>query len=715
MSAPIGIFQAYGALLQRLLPQLSHALIAGADGVVLWASDPAAASALQSTREMLARCASNRYTSDRSAEIDGLADPDGASERWGFRVRGALGAPLAYVLVAADSAERHADLAAVHERIKPALDCLQSELSVRATLGGADANLPDGADALGGIAAAALHELAGSVGALLLPDCNLSIARLADGLPRNLHADLLGQLHEHLLTRAQVHRRTLVANRLQLGDPRAPLPYKVISTPIYDTARRVSGVLAVLRPDAAADFRSGDTEALELLARKAGCIANVSFDFGTGFLTEPAFVAQAQARLAAQPARAGSSGLLYFDVDQLHVVNETHGMPVGDEVIQKVAQLLRSRARGNALVARMAGDRFAMFVPGCRIEPVARIAEEIRAAAVKLSGPLAGKPMQVSVSVGVARVAECDRNFPQALAAAELACQTAKDRGRNRVEVFYESQPSDRKIRGARRAAAQLAAGSAMDSLELLAQPVLPLGLIPCTPRFEIFMRMRGTDGTRLNFEKLISADSGAELPRTIDWWVIEMTIARLASQRDLLQKFPAQFSINLSAESLGHADFWPMLERLLRSADLPPDTIACEFSEDAALSQIATLPRHMERLRALGVRFAVDNFGRGIGSLSNLVALPLSCIKIDGSLSRGLDYNPRSQSMVVAIANLAQGFGLETVISQVETDAIRARAARCGVDFGQGFFIGRLLDLDDAIRELPLYSCFETATAAVG
>ncbi len=114
-----------------------------------------------------------------------------------------------------------------------------------------------------------------------------------------------------------------------------------------------------------------------------------------------------------------------------------------------------------------------------------------------------------------------------------------------------------------------------------------------------------------------------------------------------------------------------------------------------------------MYRLREQGISFALDNFGRGIGSLSNLNSLPVSCIKIDGGLSRDLTENAKSQSMMVAIAQLAKTFDLETVAGHVETDAIRALAARLGVDYGQGFFIGKPLALDQAIRDLPLYSCF--------
>ena len=703
MPAPIETFRSYGALLQRLFPQLSHALIAGANGTVLWVSDPQAARSLDGTRSLLVRSGT-----DRPDDIDGLADTDAVAARFGFRVRATHGDPLAFVLVAVDhGTDRRLDLAAVHALLRPALDCMQNELSARTLLHDGDelARIPD----------EALSLLGGTLGVLVLPECNVSLSRGVRGAPGPADAELLVQLHELLLTRAQVQQRTLAANRPQSTQGCAALPYKMISAPVFDALRRVIGVLAVFRGDCAADFHTADAQKLEQLALRAGHIAAESYDLTTGFLTEAAFVAQAQARLQARDACAVSSGVLYFDIDQLHIVNEMHGMPVGDEVILKVARLLGNRARGATLIARLAGDRFAMFVPACSIEPVARIAEEIRAAAARLSGPRADRPLQVALSVGVARIAEGDRDFRQALAAAELACRNAKDRGRNRVEVFYGHLSAEPNVRGSHREAARLAVGGIRDTLELLVQPVLPLGSLPSMPRFEIFMRMRATDGTRLNFSKLLSAAVDADLARTVDLWVIEQAVGRLAAQRTLLQEYPAQFSINLSAESLGDAGFWSMLERLLRSADLPPGTLAFEFGEDAALSQAGSLPGHLHRLRAVGVRFAIDGFGRGIGSLTNLASLPLACIKLDGALSRDLDRNPRSRSMALAITRLAQGFGLETVVTQVETDAIRACAAAIGIDFGQGFFIGRLRDLDDAIRELPLYSCFEPQLAAAG
>ena len=386
-------------------------------------------------------------------------------------------------------------------------------------------------------------------------------------------------------------------------------------------------------------------------------------------------------------------------------------MHVGDEVIQSVANLLCRRAREGTLVARVGGDRFCMFLPGCGIEPAARIAEELRSAAIRLSGARGDKPLLVSLSIGVSRLGDRDRRLDHALAAAELACRTAKERGRNRVEVFYGNEQNSGGGRATSSFAELAGAALASDSFELLAQPILPLRSAPADPRFEILLRMRAADGTRLGLEKLAGAAACQDLARGIDRWVIEHAIERLAACRHLLRQHPAKFSLNLSVASLADGEFWRMLEDLVRKSRIEPGTLGFEFPEEAASAHLGTIAPFMCRLREQGISFALDNFGRGIGSLSHLNSLPVSCIKIDGSFSRDLLDSPKSQSMVVAIAKLANAFGLETVAGCIETDAIRARAAQLGVDYGQGFFIGKPLALDDVIHDLPLYACFTTST----
>ncbi len=728
VTASVETWKSYAQLLTRLSPSISHILFASPDGTCWWSSEPADASRVQYALSLLLKS-----HAARQRDIDGLIETaDSAESRYGFRVRGALGEVLGLVIIALPAPESRHSLAAVHSAIKPVLDCLQSELSARATasiaIGELHENLADsnrelglfqqlceaatdGLEALGHIPTLANEHLQGMVAAILLPERNLTICRTRPGQPKGIESDVLAQMHRHLMTRAQLHGCTLVANHLTLDGCNAAVPYKAISTPIRDDSRRVLGVLAVFRVDTDSDFQLSDAEALELLARKAAQIIRLSFDPLTGLLTSAAFGTQTAAQLTPHEPTPNTHGLLYVDIDQLNVVNENHGMHVGDEVIQGVARLLSRRARDGALVARVGGDRFAMFLPSCGIEPAARIAEELRGAAIRLSGARGDKPMLVSLSVGVARIGDRDRRLDHALAAAQLACRTAKERGRNRVEVFYGDEQKSVRNASAISFASQVSAALAADSFELLAQPILPLSSAPADPRFEILLRMRAADGSRLGLEKLFDAAACQDLTRSLDRWTAEQVIQRLAAGRHQLLQHPAKFSINLSAASLADLEFWRMLEQLVRHSRIEPGTLGFEFSEDAAGAHLGTIAPFMCRLREQGITFALDNFGRGVGSLSHLNSLPVSCIKIDGSFSRDLADNPKSQSMVVAITKLANTFGLETVAGNVETDAIRACAAQLGVDYGQGFFIGKPLPLDDAMHDLPLYSCFATST----
>ena len=727
MSAGIPTWQSYGALLERLLPKLQRSLLAGADGSVLWCSDCESAGTLAPTLAILVRSGTNRQT-----EIDGLADqPSGPARCFGFRIRGALGDVLGFVVVAlAPDAQEPPDLAQVHAQLGPALDCLQSELAARTAIGELHAQLADtsrnldlyhrlsatglerGVESLGNIPALALEHLPGISAALLLPDRRISICLAAPDRTHRLSTEALSQLNRHLMTRAQLHGRTLVANRLALDGTKVAMPYKAISTPIFDERGRAIGVLAVLRLEADPDFQLQDAEVLEMLARKAGMIVRASFDPDTGLLTEAAFNAQAEAQLTQDSPHALAYGVLYIDIDQLSVVNETHGMPAGDEVIDRVAAMLAAKARGGVLTARLSGDRFAMFVPGCGIEPAARIAEELRSAAVKFSRTREDKPILVSLSIGVARVGDLPRPLQDALAAAEIACRTAKLRGRNRVEVHFVG--GGRSHADGHRAGGfeSLVADSfAAESLELLAQPVLPLGAAPADPRFEVLLRMRAPDGARLSYEKWTQAAADPALARRIDLWVIDQVLARLDACRETLRQHPASFSVNLSAASLGHAEFWRTLESTLRLARTEPGVVGFEFPEAAVEGRVTRIAAPMRRLRDLGAPFALDNFGRDTASLANINALPVSCVKIDGCLGRSLVQDPRSQSMFIAITKLAQAFGLDAIATNVETDAIRAKAAALGADFGQGFLIGKPVALDDVLRDLSLYSCFSTST----
>src|SRR5277367_2269504 len=274
MTASLETWKSYAQLLARLNPRISYTLIARGDGITWWASDPDGASRMQSILSRLLCSHTARHN-----EIDGVMETEEGSEsRCGFRIRGSLGELLGFVVIALPQPEARLDLGAVHSMIKPALDCLQSELSARAAIGELHESLADnsreldlfqrlsetaaedGLNSLGQIPELANEHLSGVVAAILLPSRNLTICRKRSGQPNGIESDVLAQMHRHLMTRAQLHGCTLVANHLELDGTNAAVPYKAISTPIRDESRKVEGVLAVFRVDTDGDFQLHDAE-----------------------------------------------------------------------------------------------------------------------------------------------------------------------------------------------------------------------------------------------------------------------------------------------------------------------------------------------------------------------------------------------------------------------------------------------------------------------
>jgi diguanylate cyclase (GGDEF)-like protein len=717
---------AYGQLFTRLLPRLAHAIIVSADGKRLWSSGFDAESVTAGV-----------VSAAHDFEGAPRRDPDGAAEgidtvgpKYAFRLRGMLDEIIAIVAVAVRSETNDGrSLAAVHALLRPGLVCLQRELCSRTSIGELTANLRDhgrdidlfqrlhdnasgnGIDGLTKLAELTIEAVPGTLTAILLPDRNVAICRVPGGIPRGKEAEALTLTHRHLVTRAQLHGRSLVANRLVCDGQAQVLPYKVLSTPIRDSANRVAGVIAVFRNDTDADFKLREVSSLELLARKAGQILQMSFDPVTGMLTRGAFLEHVEGRAAVDAATAGAHGMMYVDIDQLHVVNENHGMHIGDEVIQRVAELMRSRGRLGVLSARLGSDRFAMFLPNCGIEPAARVAEELRSAAMRLSAPRGDKPLVVALSIGVARIAAGGARPAYALAAAEAACRLAKERGGNRVEIYQGGDNGAGDFDAEQGMALRVRQALAEGAFELVAQPILPLGRAPTEPRFEIFLRMRAADGTRLSPSKFMHAAGIAQLQPAVDRWVIEQTLAQLRGIAGDLARTPARFSVNISAASLADPDFWPFLEQSLTAAELAPGTLCLEFPEEAIAAHLGQIETQMLRQKARGVSFALDDFGAGASSLQHLTRLPISAVKIDGIVLRDLLTNPHSQAIVTAVAELGKVLGLETIAENVETDAIRARAAELGLGYGQGFFIGKPVPLEEVLRDLPMYACFATST----
>jgi diguanylate cyclase (GGDEF)-like protein len=717
----------YGQLLRMLMPRAQGIGFYDARGAELWVADgydgpdpaPLVASALAQAPPAT------------TSGIDGFSQDHEGAPAYVFRIRGVDGAVIAVATLLTRDGENR-PYGFVHSLVQPALECLQRELESRASvedltqeLRSRDDDLelllkmapedPDNAEAgdeLGVMVQTCVDHLGCFLGALVVPERNVAICKAPRG--ERPQVEVLTKIHRHLLNWVQLQRRNLVINKVKVRPIELP-PYRILATPVRHASGRVVGFLVMFREEAGPAF-DGRTERLaELLARKSATALANNFDALTALLSRPAFETQVRGQLAARRQPVPEC-VLYLDVDRMHVVNDNFGMHVGDELIGKVAEVLRRKPRPGALAARIAGDRFAVFLPDCTLDFAQQIGEMLRRQCAELTHVRGDGTVQVSVSVGAAELPPDSRNrLAHGVANAEIACKAAKDRGRDRVEVFQDADASIIRRSTDIVVVQALHEALAADRFALFAQPILPLGAGHTEPRFEILLRMVSENSELLPPEKFLSAAERYQLLPAIDRWVVRNSLAVLGAHAASLRGRAMRFSMNISGASIAADDFLDFLQGTIADSGLPPEILCFELTETSAVSNLAKADRLMQRLRGFGCTFALDDFGTGLSSLVYLKSLPVSVLKIDGAFVRDAGSNQRTESMVRAIAQLARTMGMETVAEYVETDELRTRMAGLGVDYGQGFAIGRPVPIDQVLGDLALYEAMALQDSAPG
>ena len=421
----------------------------------------------------------------------------------------------------------------------------------------------------------------------------------------------------------------------------------------------------------------------------------------SGLYTRPAFE-QRMRVVAADTSKAMKWTAVYIDADQLHMINDSFGMHVGDAVLAQLGELIRTRLPPDAFAARISGDRFAMLLP-MPLEATEEFAESLREGVEKLGTMHGDSRLHTSISVGVASLATGDGELMHSLAAAETACKAAKDRGRNRVETYQSNDASLVRRFADINIAGQLREAIDAGHLRLDAQLIAPFAhAVGAKPHFELLCRMLDETGRAVTFDRLLSAANRYQLMPVIDRWVIDNAISHLKPRAQQLAARGIAFAINFSGQSLNDDEFSDFLLDRIRSSGLPPELFCFELTENATMTNVSRAQALMRRLREINCGVALDDFGTGLSSLSFLRQLPVTMLKIDGSFVRDVLVDSRAESMVRSMAQLARSMSMVTVAEYVESREISARVALLGVDYGQGFAIGRPTPLTDVLAGLP-------------
>jgi diguanylate cyclase (GGDEF)-like protein len=716
--APADSYEPYGRLLRMLMPSLKGVMVHDRLCNVAWASEDWD---LGDEVDIAKDAISNALTDPH--EFPGVARIDADSALYSIAIRAGqvetLGVVTLHVRLLGVRTEAR-PLSYIRQLLLPALECLRRELSLRSKLGSRERDLgvrerdlslmlemsstqsaTGDADEFDLILKTAIEHMDCALVALWVPDKNIGLSMTRSGNP--MSADSLHRAQQHLMAWMQLQQRTIVVNHISKVASDVAAPYKILACPVRHPSERVMGVMALFNPASAHDFDSHQTRVAELLAKKVTLIIQAQYDTGTGLMTRHSFERQAKSLLAS----AGESAthcILYLDIDRLHVINETFGMHVGDDVIVSVAECMAKALPPKALSARISGDRLAALIPDSAMDSAAQLAERIRAAAAAIV-PRAGQgSFEVSASLGVAPVGRAENALAHALATAEIACKAAKDRGRNRVEVFQDSDQSIIRRHTDILVIGKLRDALGNDSFRLDAQPILPLRGNYGRPRFELLIRMLGDRGEIIPPAKFLSSAERYQLMPTVDRWVVHRACELLGEHSAAVGEDIARFAINLSGQSLQDDTFLEYVVEEIRASNLPPNVLCFELTETATVGNLEKAQHFLRTLQDLGCQFALDDFGTGVSSLAYLKDLSVNYLKIDGTFVRDSLNNTRSESMIKAIAQLAKVMCMETIAEYVETDQLRARMADLGVDYGQGFAMGKAQPLDVLLRELAIY-----------
>jgi diguanylate cyclase (GGDEF)-like protein/PAS domain S-box-containing protein len=385
----------------------------------------------------------------------------------------------------------------------------------------------------------------------------------------------------------------------------------------------------------------------------------------------------------------GPSALLYIDLDNFKYVNDTRGHAAGDRLLMDVAQILNKRARKTDLVARFGGDEFTILLSTTGPEAALQTAESYRERLASYVFKPGGERVAIGCSVGVALISEdAASSAAEIMSQADLACHLAKRGGRNRVHLF---RPGDAE----KVATMTLDMGWSRRIKEAIEQSRFAIAQQPQVDTrtrqvesYEVLIRMRDTNNEIIMPGGFLASAERFGLAVDLDRWMIVHAIAALAEQRRHTPDI--RYAINLSGQSLADLKLCDLVQSELERAAIPPTALTFEITETAAIADMTLAQTFLQRLRAIGCRTALDDFGSGMSSFAYLRDLPVDVVKIDGRFVKHLAHNTVDQAMVKAMNEIAHALGKKTVAEFVEDEESLTLLANFGVDYAQGYHLGR-------------------------
>lgn len=503
----------------------------------------------------------------------------------------------------------------------------------------------------------------------------LPLAALFNLLDENAEQDsrnLVEQVLDGTLTGGAEHARLIQ----RLDGSRVSV--NLVGSPIL-TDQQVSGIVLVLHD----------------MTQERQYIANLSWqathDALTGLANRREFEYRLEQALNSVARQAGRHSLMFLDLDQFKLVNDTSGHAAGDELLRHICAVLQSCLREGDTLARLGGDEFGVLLENCPPEQSERIAEHLRQAVQSLHFVWKTRPFVSTVSIGLVHITQVPITLEGALRAADMACYMAKEKGRNRVQVYHPDD-SELSMRFGEMAWVQrLHVALEENRFCLYAQEIAPLSPQAGGSHIEILLRLHDENGRTILPDSFIPAAERYGLMSALDRWVVRGVFKVIRQCLDEKREGElALCAINLSGTSIGDDTFLAHVQRLFVEYAIPPRMICFEITETSAIANLGSAIRFINELKGLGCKFSLDDFCAGMSSFAYLKHLPVDFLKIDGSFVKDMLDDPVNRAMVEVINHIGHVMGKRTIAEFVETPMIEHALHEIGVDYAQGYLIER-------------------------
>jgi diguanylate cyclase (GGDEF)-like protein/PAS domain S-box-containing protein len=379
--------------------------------------------------------------------------------------------------------------------------------------------------------------------------------------------------------------------------------------------------------------------------------------------------------------------LLYLDLDQFKVVNDTCGHTAGDRLLLQLSVLLGQKVRKNDVLARLGGDEFGVLLVGCDIDYGKKIAEVFLQLISDFRFVWDDKIFQVGVSIGLVPVTAATESSAEVMSAADAACYLAKDKGRNRIEL-YQGHDGRGKKYGEMQWVPRIHKAIEENKLCLYYQNIVKLSSDNQVDYAEILLRMEDESGTIVPPMAFIPAAERYNIMPMIDRWVIKNTLEWMKAHPLGNNNRPQHFAINISGQSLGDEQFLGYLLNQLELTGVAPEQVCLEITETTAIANIGNAITFITALKSKGCRFSLDDFGSGMSSYSYLKNLDVDSLKIDGAFIKDMVHTPVDLAMVESINHIGHVMGLQTIAEFVEDEATLKKLRDIGVNYAQGYGI---------------------------